>query len=407
MKMSIYRDIINSEERKKEYYQASAYTEVFTNVDSLREIQPEGSTPALGEELIFKLPVSGEMFLQSAVLSCTLSPITSPASDTTRRYVGVTGLNILERIQLYHNSELVMEVKDFVTPYIRWLTFMEHDKILPKVKTLINDVANATLNTQATGSGVTTYLKLDYLLSAFSHPIPLGSMRGPLELRIRFKGVPQVVVSTDAGATCSLTRCKLETNYIEPGPTVARYADSLVKSGNLRWQGYRYLESTTNIAGGQTNFSVNLSSFIDKSAAIMFFYLRKQSDLSAKSFYAYQPISSWSLKSAGRRVDNNTDDWTATRFNGAYLLENHLRNIDAIDGKNIYFINWSNNLNGAFGHGEGEVEEFYGGMDFTGFTDLTLAGEFPAALVGDHRLDVVIVIPGVVSTAGGQMKFLE
>lgn len=398
-----FAELTGDERIKLEHYRSEEYTELLTDIDEIRSIRPDGQAN-LGQEVIFRIPRSGEMFLGTANLVCRLSPIGGTVAG--RRFIGATAINMIDYIRIYHGSKIVWELLDMTAPYQKLLTFIDEDYRLPHFRELINDVSNTTLAAQAT-TGVTTYLRLDLLTGFFSHPLPLAAFADVLELRIKFKSAADIVAVGDATSTVSLQDCYLRSVYQQPGNAVAQEARTLVRNGSFRYFVSKYMNMTFTIPGGSTSYSNNLSSFLNKSVVMLWFFVRAKSDLAAKNFTGYKQISKWQLQSAGAFIDNTVDGWTHEEFNGWYLLENHITNIDQIKNKNVYFINYSNNLHSAFGSGDAEIETFQGATSFVGKSDLSFRLEFPSALTGDHELLVTAVIPSYLTTENNLIKLVE
>ena len=391
------REQLFSHQAELNDYIASGFTRIVTSTpDSFESIEPQ-QNPRFGHESTFLLhrQAGTGAFAQDLILEHKISPVAN--RDGTSEFVPVTALNMIDRLQIWFNGRRIYEMNDFTVPKLLLDTYVENEHHLNSFKVLVNDTDSQTRKDQ-TATGVTLHLKLDKICNCFSHPLPTWCLNHPLELRIKYKPLSEVLIGP---GSCDFLSSRMIINWIKPNPLVVRHVEGLVRRGEFNWFVHQYLvvplsnQAQTQIHRHQLNQLVNRD-------IVQLFFMRRSRDDKHHNPYNFKKIDKWSLRSGSNHLDGFTKDITHETFNGWYLDTLRIIRPTAIQNKNIYFINYSEEPSEAFSQQSGEIHEYHGGFTITQ-NDATLEIDVGSPLAETEDLFCCAIIPARFGFARGTL----
>jgi hypothetical protein len=227
------------------------------------------------------------------------------------------------------------------------------------------------------GAGV-QYFNVDVgqFLSLFSQPLPYGLFDDDLEFRCYFQTPSQLVQTDYTTGTFTYTNFFFVAEYTNASEELNKYMWNLMKSGNLAFTHFDWLETTQDVAASASlTQQVSLPILADKDIADIAICIKKISDLSTNYAYMYDnfqaTIQQFNLKSAGVYINGTEFDVTPTFYQQeqlpAKLIIGQYNIIN--DGVNIYNIVYADNLEDMFMQRQ---NQFSGAKNFRGINDSNL-----------------------------------
>lgn len=366
-----------------------------------RQLQGQISVPQLGTPFNLDIIQNGRTFIKKCNFEFTVSAVTTTGGTFRRLPNGAHWF--FDRIELYHGSELISTQFPSVMHAMLYQhnDFDEFGVIAPA-----DGILSVADRNAASASTQTFTLPMDELFSLFSKPLPYWQYTAAnLQFRFHWRQAGQIVETDGTSPVLSVLRANMNVSYVEPAASVAKYVDDIYKTGGMRTLMFHYdfINVTQPLAAGQNQFAIALQTLNNYDVIYLNFMTRLNTDLVANAFTNFQTIGAWNLKSASRYINGTLFDVTPQYFQQTQLEEYAFRGGLNLRTLNLYSINYSYDLNDAFGENN---NDYCGSRDFRGVTDAMLNLTYPTALGAAQTLTVDIIRAEMIVLMNGQLKKL-
>lgn len=382
----IRKQILYNPGDKVDDYLRWAKQRVRNGDDMYIRIAPEGSGAAYGSEVVFRINGGsyGARFLECANLCIDLSSLTT--TDAAARFNNVTALSLIENVQLYVGGTQ-FDVIDDTAPLWAHIQSINSDEDFAMIAKQLNyQSTNTPLVNQAQTDGVFLVLDMSILFNFLEKPLPIWKMNGNIEFRIRFKPLAQCIITTDAAATGNFRDCYMRCNFLNPGYTIVNYVEEeMARNGAWTMYNMAYRTQKITVPNGSSTINQQIPGIKEEDVVLMYFLLRSDTDLAAKTLYTFRSIDEFYLESKGQKKHGLNDPMKDQEYKKLFVDEYRFPGAARVVDEDIYAFSWSHDLDFVF---KNVSVDYHGSEDFTG-DEPTLQLRWSSALTGQHQVSVL------------------
>jgi hypothetical protein len=311
----------------------------------------------------------------------------------------LAGLHFFDRIEILGNTETVLRTlynEDLVSYYVHMLDKEE----LEYQKSLIGYEKTAGTRNTAAGSAQEFVLDLGKVLAMFQKPLPLFLLRGEHSLRVRvyYKSNINEIAQYDGTVPLFASHThSMDVEYIAAPSNVVEY----VKQKSISMGGWRLFNHHVdrldfNQATGASFFRHQLDMVVNKDVVAIMLIPRVSSEITSttlRDYTNYQTIQDYALKINNERIHDSNVELTNAFYKNVLIDSYEFKNKSEVKTDNIYYISYSDSLNGTFGSHEDIEEkhhEYHGSKNFSQYnTNPNLEVNYTGNLGATNNLTVL------------------
>jgi hypothetical protein len=298
---------------------------ILVNADGGNAISP-------GNFVSFKVPKSGEKALTNIQAMLTLNAL-SQTSGTYIRFCNAPAINILSRIEIWHNGSILTQenATQIYQDYIRD-SKVEDWPLLQKQIGL--DTSTSNRNTAA-GAVQNLSLSLPNIFGLFAQPFPIFLLKDDLEIRFYFRDVAKFV-QCDGTSPVFGGQIQLLVEHTEvPQPLAAFWKNKQV----IEFNDYEYIDFASGWSGGSTQYSTNLPGLSGRDIVLLNVIDRTTADLNtnyACTYDSFNAVQSYALRNNSLYATGTEFDLTPAYVNNVLLSSKNFPNMNYLSGVTGY-----------------------------------------------------------------------